>query len=126
MSGVLGNFFDLIFMKPLFERKIGMKIVSKLFFIASAGSYPGMYASWPLAKIQMYQEELVISFLHKKVVLPYRDIDYLEQKWFQVEIHHHAEGVDPYVYISGISFAGSFYAAIKNTVAQHGLSLVCR
>ena len=97
-------------MKKLLERRTSI----------SAGEFPKLVTcNWPLGRVVLYEDRIVLDARIETYDLLYADIDRLQFNFFQVNIEHH----DPKV-VKDISINGAFMSRlIKKAIMRHDLPI---
>lgn len=107
---------------PLFEKRISAWIMKSR--VWTNLYVPGMFATWPMSKIQLFDDYLIIKIAWKEFIFKYTDIDYLERKWLTNWIHHHNPAIDQYVWFSGLNWLSSHLLNdIKKVIVENNLNL---
>lgn len=97
--------------------------MKKLLAIAtsiSASEFPKLVTcNWPLGKVTMYQDRIVLDARVEKYELLFTDIDHFQCNFLQVSIEHHNPNV-----IKDISVDGVFASrAIRKAIVRHRLPI---
>ena len=89
----------------------------------SAGEFPKLVrCTWPLGKVVLYADRIVLDARAERYELPYTDIDCFQFNLLQMNIEHHRPDV-----VKDISVNGPFAArAIKDAIRRHDLPVVVR
>ncbi len=108
-------------MKPIYNKRVGAYIlrwpVWFNFYV------PGRFASYPLSRLKLFKKYLAITILGRDFTLNYKDIDYIEKKFFRIIIHHHSKAVDKYVYLGGIGTGKILFRELKNVIKKNKLGI---
>ena len=102
--------------KPLLEKRIGGR----------AGYEPApkhAKASWPLGKLTLYKDRLVIRLFLLTFEIPYSQITTIKRGWyFNVLIQHDEDSEPEYISLIGLGLLND----IKRTNRRHRLGLRVR
>ena len=108
-------------MDPVYDKKVGAYVlkwpVRFNFYV------PGRFASWPFSRLKLFRKYLVISILGKDFTIKYKDIDFIEKKFFRIVIHHHAKSIDKYVYLGGSGTGKFLFKEIKDVIQKNKLPI---
>ncbi len=89
----------------------------------SAGEFPKLVTcKWPLGKVILYDDRIVLDARVEKYELLFSDIDYVQFNVFQANIEHHNPNVIKDITVNGI-FASR---AIRSAIVRHGLPVTTR
>ncbi len=89
----------------------------------SAGEFPELVkCSWPLGKVVLYEDRIVLDARLEMYELLYSDIDYLQFSLAQVNIEHHNPNVPKDISINGVFIP----RIIKKAIKKHGLAVRAR
>jgi hypothetical protein len=97
-------------MDKIFEKRIGL-------FISQSPKY--VKCSWPLGKITMYRDNLVINAITEKFILNYSDIDFIKKNFLNLEISHHNPDVPESVSLHGLRLN----KGIERTIGDYSLDI---
>ena len=98
------------------------KVLEKLTSI-SAGEFPKLVkCSWPLGKVTLYEDRVVLDARVEKYELLYSDIECFQFKVAQVNIEHHDPNVSKDISINGMFIP----RIIKKAIRQHDLPIRTR
>jgi|SRR3989344_5218153 len=112
-------------MEPILKKRINTyigpdRIWNNIFF-------RGLKASWPLARLELYRNHLILDILNKNLKINYNKIDYLDWGFLKgIQIHHHSNEVDNYVYFSGFGNGLILYKRLKNIIKKNKLKINAR
>ncbi len=89
----------------------------------SAGEFPKLVkCDWPLGRVALYRDRIVLDARVEKYELLFSDIDYCQFNFIQVNIEHHSPSVPRELSINGVFIS----RIIKNTIVQHDLPIKLR
>ena len=89
----------------------------------SAGEFPKLVkCNWPLGRVALYRDRIVLDARVEKYELFFSDIDYCQFNFIQVNIEHHNLSVPKDLSINGIFIS----RIIKKTIVQHDLPIKLR
>jgi len=89
----------------------------------SAGEFPKLVkCSWPLGKVMLYEDRMVLDARTERYELFYSDIDHLQFNLAQVNIEHHSPNVPKNISMNGVLIP----RIIKKAIRQHGLPVRTR
>ena len=110
-------------MIPLFEKRCGSYVLPKPYYSRSFYKSSESYASWPMSKILMFQEHLVIRILKKEFILYYTEIDSIKKEGMSIRITHHSQNVKKYVYLTGAALPGGLFRKICEVIKENKLKI---
>jgi hypothetical protein len=86
----------------------------------SAGEFPKLVkCNWPLGKVVLYKDRIILDARAEKYELLYSDVDYSQFNFMQVNIEHHNPNVARDISINGILIS----RIIKKTIMRHHLPI---
>jgi hypothetical protein len=89
----------------------------------SAGEFPKLVkCSWPLGRVTLYRDRIVLDARMEKYELLFSEIDYCQFNFIQVNIEHHNPSLPRDLSIDGVFIS----RIIKQTIAQHDLPVEVR
>ena len=97
-------------MSPLFSSRAGISVVG-------GGAY--CRTSWPLGKVTLDTDVLIVDGLFKSYRLPLADIDRTRAGLLIVDVQHHAAGVPGSVKLWGVRL----FQRLRNAVRRHQLRI---
>ena len=95
------------------------KLLAKAVSI-SAGEFPKLVTcNWPLGKVTLYDDRIVLDARVETYELLFSDIDHLQFNFLQVNIEHHNPNVIKDISVNGVRAS----RAIRNAIVRHRLPI---
>ena len=89
----------------------------------SAGEFPKLVkCSWPLGKVTLYEDRIVLDARVESFELLFSDIDHFQFNVLQVNIEHHNPNVMKDISVNGIFSS----RAIRKAITQHRLPVTIK
>ena len=86
----------------------------------SAGAFPKLVTcNWPLGKVTLYDDRIVLDARVETYELLFSDIDHLQLNFLQVNIEHHNPNVIKDISVNGVLAS----RAIRNAIVRHRLPI---
>lgn len=110
-------------MEKLFEKRVGA-FLQHTPIRTMPNTLGDIYASYPLSKLTLYKDKLVIKVLMKgEFTLPYKNIKTIENTPLGIKINHYDKNILPYVYISGFGNGRILFEKIIKVVKENKLKV---
>ncbi len=95
-----------------------MEILLKKLTSISAGEFPKLVTcKWPLGRVTLYQDRIVLDARVEKYELLFSEIDHLQFNVLQANIEHHNPHVTKDISVNGILAS----RAIRKAIVRHRL-----
>lgn len=111
-------------MKKLFERRVGAWFQAAPVVLRLPNSDRIAGSSWPFAMLTLYDDRIVIRLaLQADQILMLHEIDSMEKKLFNIQLHHHSKTVLPYVYVGGMGNGSILFRKLAKAIEDNHLHI---